>query len=64
MAKDDDLIVRLRDDFQSYNITKVYKEEVEKNGSTKDMGLAIVMRMAKEVKYAAAFGANNLIIRM
>lgn len=64
VAKDDDLIVRLRDDFQSYNITKVYKEEVEKNGSTKDMGLAIVMRMAKEVKYAAAFGANNLIIRM
>ena len=33
-------------------------------GSVDDMGLAILMRMAKDVKYASAFGANNLIIRV
>ncbi len=64
VAKDDDLIIRMRDDFQSINLTDIYKKEMDEKGSVDDMGLAILMRMAKDVKYAAAFGANNLIIRV
>ena len=64
VAKEDDLIVRMRDDFESINITDIYKKEMEEKGTVDDLGLAIVMRMAKDVKYAAAFGANNLIIRV
>ena len=58
------IIVRMRDDFESINITDIYKKEMEEKGTVDDLGLAIVMRMAKDVKYAAAFGANNLIIRV
>ena len=64
VAKDDDLIIRLRDDFEAINLTDVYKKEMEEKGTVEDFGLAIVMRMTKDVKYAAAFGANNLIIRI
>lgn len=64
VAKDGDLILRLRDDFRSYNITSVYRDERKDNGGAEDLSLILVMRMAREVKYAAAFGANNLIIRM
>ena len=46
------------------NITDIYKKDMEEKGSTEDTGLTIVMRMTKDVKYAAAFGANNLIIRV
>ena len=64
VAKDDDFIIRLRDDFASINLPDVYKKEMEEKGTVEDIGLAIVMRMAKDVKYAAAFGANNLIIKI
>jgi anti-sigma regulatory factor (Ser/Thr protein kinase) len=64
VAKNEDLIIRMRDDFESINITDIYKKDMEEKGSEEDMGLAIVMRMTKDVKYAAAFGANNLIIRV
>ena len=64
LAKDGDLIVRIRDDCKPFNL-KEYYEIIQKEKETgKEISLTIIMKMAKDVRYTTAFGTNNLIIRI
>ena len=65
VAKNEDLIIRMRDDCKLLNLTDYYQllsDKVDPNSG--DIGLPIIFKASKEVKYTPTFGANNLIIRM
>ncbi len=64
VAKDEDLIIRKRDDCKPFNLTEYYRHIQENTESDKELSLSIIMKMAKDVKYTATFGANNLIVRI
>lgn len=64
VAKDEDLIIRIRDDCKPFNLTEYYRHIQENTESDKELSLSIIMKMAKDVKYTATFGANNLIVRI
>ena len=64
VAKGGDLIVRIRDDCKPFNVTEYYELIKDDQDKEKEISLAIIMKMAKDVKYTAAFGANNLIVRI
>ena len=64
VAKGGDLIIRIRDDCKPFNITEYYELIKDDQDKEKEISLAIIMKMAKDVKYTAAFGANNLIVRI
>ena len=46
------------------HVTEYYDLIKDDPNKEKELSLAIIMKMAKEVKYTAAFGANNLIVRI
>ena len=65
VAKDDDLIIRMRDDCKPLNLKDYYQALLETPEiEDEEISLAIIFKMAKDVKYTATFGANNLIIRV
>ena len=64
VSKDDDLIIRMRDDCKPLNLQDYYQLIKDSQDKTKEISLAIIFEMAKEVKYTSTFGANNLIIRV
>ena len=64
VAKDEELIIRMRDDCKPLNLTEYYKFLNTPEEKEKEAGLAIIMNMAKEVIYTPTFGANNLIIKI
>ena len=64
VAKNEDLIIRMRDDCKPLNLTEYYKFMNTPEEKEKEAGLAIIMSMAKEVIYTPTFGANNLIIKI
>ena len=64
VAKNEDLIIRMRDDCKSLNFTEYYKFINTPEEKEKEPGLEIIMHMAKEVIYTPTFGANNLIIKI
>lgn len=65
VAKDDDLIIRMRDDCKPLNLKDYYQMLLETPEiEDEEISLAIIFKMAKDVKYTATFGANNLIIRV
>ena len=65
VAKDDDLIIRMRDDCKPLNLKDYYQLLLETPEIEDDeISLSIVFKMAKDVKYTATFGANNLIVRV
>ncbi|MBR0234390.1 MAG: hypothetical protein IJQ47_10105, partial [Synergistaceae bacterium] len=64
VAKNEDLIIRMRDDCKPLNLTEYYKFLNTPEEKEKEAGLAIIMNMAKEVIYTPTFGANNLIIKI
>ena len=64
VAKNGELIIRLRDDCRPFNVTEYYQMIRGVRDKGKEIGLAIIMNIAEEVKYTAAFGANDLIVRI
>lgn len=65
VAKDGNLIIRMRDDCKLLNLKTYYEMVKEQNDPTHgDIGLSIIFKASKEVQYTSTFGANNLIIRM
>ena len=64
VAKDEDLIVRIRDDCRPFNVTEYYELVKDDPDVGKEISLSIIMKMAKDVKYTTTFGANNLIVRI
>ena len=65
VSKGDDLIICMRDDCKPMNLVKYYKLlQGVQDKKEEEINLAIILKMAKDVKYTAAFGANNLIVRV
>ena len=64
VSKNDDLIIRMRDDCKPLNLQDYYQLIKDSQDKTKEISLAIIFEMAKDVKYTSTFGANNLIIRV
>ena len=70
VAKDEDLIIRMRDDCKLLNLREYYQMLSDNSGDTNGgvakeaLGLPIIFKASKEVQYTPTFGANNLIIRM
>ena len=64
VAKDEELIIRLRDDCEPFHVTEYYRLVRELHDRENEIGLTIIMQIAEEVKYTATFGANNLIVRI
>ena len=64
VSKNDDLIIRTRDDCKPLNLQDYYQLIKDSQDKTKEISLAIIFEMAKDVKYTSTFGANNLIIRV
>lgn len=65
VAKGDDLIIRMRDDCKPLNLKDYYQLLLETPEiEDEEISLAIIFKMAKDVKYTATFGANNLIVRV
>ena len=64
VAKNEDLIIRIRDDCRLFNVTEYYQIIREIQDKEQEIGLTIIMNLAAEVKYNATFGANNLIVRL
>ena len=64
VSKNEELIIRMRDDCKPLNLTEYYKFINTPEEKEKKAGLAIIMKMSKEVIYTPTFGANNLIIKI
>ena len=62
VAKNGELIIRMRDDCKSFNLVEY--DRTAHHNREKEPGLAVIMKMSKEVQYTATFGANNLIVRV
>ena len=65
IAKDNELILRVRDDSRPFNIVERYRMvSMEDKNPTKNIGIRMVMNMSSDVKYVSTLGTNNLIIRI
>ena len=62
LAKGDELIIRMRDDCEPFNLTEYYQivhEDIEQG-----VGMSIIMKLSKDVQYTNTLGTNNLIVRI
>ena len=65
LAKDDELILRIRDDCRRFDPTDKYKKELQFDENPENgMAIKMLIKLAKEMKYTGLFGVNNLIIRV
>ena len=64
VAKNDDLIIRMRDDCKPFNMQDYYQLVKDSEDVEERLSLSIIFKMAKDVKYTSTFGANNVIVRM
>ncbi len=64
VSKDGSLIIRMRDDCKPLNVTEYYRLIKGMREKEDSIDLSIIMNMAEEVRYNAAFGANNLIVKI
>ena len=61
--KDDDLILRVRDDCELFNVRAKGEAWMEKPYDvTRNIGIRLTMASAKDLQYANTLGANTLII--
>lgn len=55
----------MRDNCKPMNLKDYYKLlQGSQDKKEEEINLAIILKMAKDVKYTATFGANNLIVRV
>ena len=64
VAKDEELIIRMRYDCKPLNLTEYYKLIETTEEKLKEASLSIIMHMSREVIYTPIFGMNNLIIKI
>lgn len=64
VAKDDDLIIRMRDDCKPFNVKEYYEIINESAERSNELGLPIIMEMPKSIEYTSTFGVNNLIVKV
>ncbi|MCQ2753307.1 MAG: hypothetical protein MJ206_03570 [Bacilli bacterium] len=62
--KDDELILRIRDDCPKFKIGEKTDRIAQSGDSTKNMAIRIIMGLAKDVEYVNMLKVNNLIIKV
>ena len=63
VVTDDDLILRFRDSCKLFNIREKYESDDHKD-VTKNIGIRLVMKMAKDVMYINTLNLNTTIIKI
>ena len=65
LVKGQELILRLRDDCRRFDPIERYRNEIQfSDDSEKDIGIRMMVGLAKSIKYTGLYGMNNLIIRI
>ena len=65
LVKDGELILRLRDDCRPFNPVERYRMALQQEDDpTRNVGIRMVMKMSRDVKYLSTMSTNNLIIRI
>ena len=65
LAKEDGIILRIRDDCTPFNPLERHKMETENSADpTSNIGIRLVMGLASDVKYISTFKTNTLIVRV
>ena len=62
--KDDELIIRLRDNCESFDPRKKYEQIYANEDIGSGIGIRMIMAEASEVRYTTMFNLNNLLIRI
>ena len=65
LVKDNELILRVRDDCQPFNLPERYAmlEKRDDRDPTRNAGIRMVMGMSRSVQYLSTMSTNNLIVR-
>ena len=63
LIKGEEITLRIRDDCRPFNPKKWY-EIYNPEDVTKHIGIRLVAKMAKEIKYVNVMNLNNLIIKI
>ena len=65
LIKDDELILRLRDDCSRFDPIEKYRTDLQfDEDPERGMAIRMMIKLTKEIKYTGLFGMNNLIIRV
>ena len=64
LIKEEDVILRIRDDCRPFNPKEQYELMRKENEDFSGIGIRIVMGMVKDFQYIRTFNTNNLIIRI
>ena len=65
LVKDNELILRIRDDCRRFNLPERYAllEKIDEADPMKNAGIRMVMGMSKSVQYLSTMSTNNLIVK-
>ena len=64
LAKENEIILRIRDDCRPFNPVNYYKTYGHDGNKEKNIGLRLVINMTKSIKYISTMGTNNLVIKI
>ena len=64
LAKENEIILRIRDDCRPFNPVNYYKIYGQDGNKEKNIGLRMAINMAKSIKYVSTMGTNNLVIKI
>ena len=66
LIKDDELILRIRDDCRPFNLPEQYElmRNRDADNPAGNMGIHIVVNSCRDIKYLSTMNTNNLIIRI
>lgn len=65
LIKDDELILRIRDDCRPFNLLEQYEIlRHQPEDKTRNVGIRMVVESCRDIKYLSTMNTNNLIIRI
>ncbi len=65
LIKDEELILRIRDDCRPFNLLEQYELlRQQPEDTTHNIGIRMVVKSCKDIKYLSTMSTNNLIIRI
>lgn len=62
--REDDLILRVRDDCKPFNPKQQYELMREEKDDFSGIGIRLIVGLAKDFQYVSTFNTNNLIVRL
>lgn len=64
LAKEKEIILRIGDDCRPFNPVNYYRIYEHDDNLEKNIGLRMVIKMTKSIKYVSTMGTNNLVIKI